>query len=163
MDIWSPRLRGARFLDLYAGSGVVGIEAVSRGAASLVSMESDPQVLLQLTENCRALVPEAAQTQSARLPEDLSRHLSLLAGDFDLIFADPPYAFDAYAELVPAAARLLERTGEMAVEHESRRELPRGCGGILLVDQRRYGDTCLSFFQREVDAQDCRKKASSSR
>ncbi len=154
MDIWSPRLGGARFLDLFAGSGAVGIEAVSRGAASLVLVDAEAHVIRQLNETCRALDLQEAQVQAARLPGDLSRSLPNLSGEFDLIFADPPYAFDEYGELLEAAAGWLAPTGEIVVEHESRRQVPELCRGLLRVDQRRYGDSSLSFYQREPETQD---------
>lgn len=164
MDIWTPLLVGARFLDLFAGSGAVGIEAFSRGAAAVVLVESDPGVLLQLKENCRVLGVAEARILSANLPADVPRLVSQLPSRFDLVFADPPYAFDEYEELLLAASRLLAPEGELAVEHASRRDLPRGCGEIRRFDHRTYGDTCLSFYrQGEGRTQDCRKKASSSR
>jgi len=106
---------------------------------------------------------EEARILRARVPAELSRSLSRFPERFDLIFADPPYAIDAYEELLLAVESWLAPSGEIAVEHESRRELPGGCGELLQVDQRRYGDTCLSFYQMEPGAQDGRKKASSSK
>jgi 16S rRNA (guanine966-N2)-methyltransferase len=131
----------------------VGIEAVSRGASPLVMVDSEPLVVQQLLDTCRALDLRNVRVQSARLPEDLSRGLPNLDCEFDLIFADPPYAFEAYAELLEAAVDRLSPTGEIAVEHESRRQLSGPYRGILGVDQRRYGDSCLSFFQRDPEIQ----------
>jgi 16S rRNA (guanine966-N2)-methyltransferase len=154
MDIWSPRLEGARFLDLFAGSGAVGIEAVSRGAASLVLVEAEAHVIRQLNETCRNLDLQEAQVQAARLPGDPAKSLPNLSGKFDLIFADPPYAFDEYGELLEAIAGWLAPNGEIAVEHESRRQLPESCRGLLRVDQRKYGDSTLSFYSRDPETQD---------
>lgn len=163
MDIWSPRLEGASFLDLFAGSGAVGIEAVSRGATCLVLVEAEASIVQQLKETCRLLDLQDVRVESRRLPEALARRLPGLDREFDLIFADPPYSFEGYIELLEAAATCLAAKGEIAVEHESRRDLPESCKGIRKADTRKYGDSSLSFYQRELETQDWRKKASSSR
>jgi len=154
MDIWSPRLGGATFLDLFAGTGAVGIEAVSRGATRLVLVEAQTHVAQQLNDTCRVLDLQNVKVESARLPEAFAKGLRSLDRQFDLIFADPPYDFDDYVELLEVAVSCLAPTGEIAVEHESRRELPEACRGIRRVDTRRYGDSSLSFYRREPEAQD---------
>lgn len=154
MDIWRPRLVGAHFLDLFSGTGAVGIEAVSRGASQSVLVESDPLVIVQLTENCRLAETPEVRIVAATVPTELDRRLSRLPGGFDLIFADPPYAFDAYTELLSALDDRLAPSGEIAIEHESRREVAVACGRLLQVDRRRYGDTCLSFYRRESAPQE---------
>jgi len=157
MDIWSPRLAGAKFLELFAGSGAVGIEAVSRGASGLMLLDVDPQAVLQLHETIRSLGLPDVQVETARLPEDLLGRLLHLRREFDLIFADPPYAFDRYAELLQAMAGWLSPAGSLAVEHECREVPPDSCGDLRKVDERKYGDSCLSFYQLESRSQDCRK------
>lgn len=147
MDIWAPRLPGADFLDLFAGSGAVGIEALSRGATGLMLIESAPQILGQLHETTRSLDLQEVRIEAGDLPADLTGRLKSWRRDFDLIFADPPYTFHLHAELIQAASGWLSPSGEMAVEHGAREVLPEACYDLLKVDERRYGDTTLSFYQ----------------
>ena len=137
MSIWQERLPGARILDLFTGSGAVGLEALGRGALSATLVDRAPASLTAVKSNCRLL--EAKDARVLRL--DLPRGLQRLTGPFDLIFADPPYDFGAYTELIEAARRVLAVNGELVVEHEAALdpELP-------VLETRRYGGTVLSFF-----------------
>lgn len=144
-SIWQERLPGARVLDLFAGSGVVGLEAVGRGALSAVCADEDPRSVKAIERNAAAL---GTPVTIRRLP--LPAGLARLAreGPFDLIFADPPYAFQDYGKLLAAAASLLASDGEIAVEHSTRGELPLETGELVRVDVRRYGESSLSFYRR---------------
>ena len=146
MSIWLPRLPGARFLDLFAGSGAIGIEAVSRGAARVVLVDSDHEVIAELTRNCEAMVEIQSTVLLARAPEGLSGVLDESA-IFDLIFADPPYAFADYRKLLRVSGGFLAPNGSLAVEHDRRRDLPEDSDQFQLVDRRQYGDSCLSFYE----------------
>ena len=154
MNIWAPRLVGSRFLDLFAGSGAVGLEALSRGAAEVVLVDADGEVLEQLRENCHALGSKNVRVIASQLPRDVGRLTDDLCQDFQLIFADPPYEFDSYPELLLAAAGWLAPSGQVAVEHDGRQELPGRQGSLRKSDQRRYGDSHLSFYEIEQPAQD---------
>ena len=143
--IWGERIEGSRFLDLFSGSGAVAFEAISRGAAHAVLVEASQRVLEALGRNRRALGVEAeTRLQRLRLPRGIGR-LEPLA-PFDLIYADPPYAYQAHDDLLRAALPLLAEGGELALEHRSgtRLETPAG----LIPEQRRYGDTAITFFRR---------------
>ena len=146
MNIWGPHISGTRFLDLFAGSGVVGFEAMSRGAASLVQVESDLKALVLLERNRQDLGLEQVQIVSAQLTRELSRSLPLAKYEFDLIFADPPYAFAEYPKLLAAISGYVTPAGIFAVEHDRRTELPAQAGEARQIDQRQYGDSCLSFY-----------------
>ncbi len=146
-SIWSDRLDGARVLDLFAGSGAVALEAVGRGALSALAIEGDPRSLAVLTANVEKLGERSVEVRRATLPAGLSR-LAETGERFDLIFADPPYRFDAYAGLVAAAAPLLSEHGELVVEHSGRIELPLEAADLVRADVRRYGETALSFYRR---------------
>jgi 16S rRNA (guanine966-N2)-methyltransferase len=147
MDIWAPRLPGTRVLDLFAGSGAVGIEALSRGASELTLVEADPRMVRRLQRTCHELGLASVRVVRATLPAALVDVDRGFEGLFDLVFADPPYAFDQYAELLVAARRVLAEGGEIVVEHAFRQPMPDRCPGLGRVDQRRYGDSCLSFYQ----------------
>ena len=141
-SMWSDRLENARVLDLFAGSGVVGLEAVGRGALSALAVDDNLRAIKTLEENA-ARVGEKLEVRRLTLPAGLSR----LTGPFDLVFADPPYAFEAYADLLAGVAPLLAPDGEVVVEHSTRREMPLEAGPLVRVDVRRYGESSLAFYR----------------
>jgi 16S rRNA (guanine966-N2)-methyltransferase len=149
-SIWSERLSGARLLDLFAGSGVVGVEAVGRGAAFALLVDSDRRSLRALSTNRELAEAASLEIRRLVLPSGLARLAHEEAGRFDLIFADPPYRFRAYAELISSAATLLTMEGELALQHSARVGLPTTVGSLTRVACRRYGDTSLSFYRRGV-------------
>jgi len=145
-DIWQDRIAGARFLDLFAGSGAVGLEAFSRGADSVVFVESDREASRRLRSVCAELAPDTSTVIQANLPEELDRVKRTVGSGFDLIFADPPYDFDAYGELLASLADSLEMGGEVAVEHSVRMELPGSPEGLTRQTIRDYGENRISFY-----------------
>ena len=145
-SIWRERVPGARFLDLFAGSGAVGIEALSRGALFACFVESDPRALRDVERNAGDLPRAAWRAWRGRLPATLGE-LAAAEAAFDLVFADPPYAFDDYERLIAGSAGLLAAGGEIAVEHSARVELPESAGATRRRDQRRYGESAISFYR----------------
>lgn len=146
-SIWRERVEGGRVLDLFAGSGIVALEAASRGALAVVAVEMAPRSVAVLEQNVRRTGTDGlVAVRRGVLPADLARLAD--EGPFDLVYADPPYRYPDYAELVAAAAPLLTAEGELAVEHASRRELPLEVAGLVRVDVRRYGESALSFYRR---------------
>ncbi len=146
-NVWADRLQGCSFLDLFAGSGAVGLEAASRGAARVVLVEGDRDVLAILSDN-RRLADLATVTQlQARLPKELEKQLP--AGErFDLVFADPPYGFEEFGALLAAVEPFLRRAGEIALEHRWRDGEPASPDSLAAVRSRRYGDSGLTLFRR---------------
>lgn len=142
-SIWADRLDGGRVLDLFAGSGVVGLEALGRGALSVLSIDQDVRAVKALEANAAQLGARLIEIRRLSLPEGLGR----LAGPFDLVFADPPYAFQAYDELAAKVAPLLAEDGELVIEHSSRSDLPIEAGPLVRTDVRRYGESSLSFYR----------------
>ena len=142
---WQVRLPGATVLDLFAGSGAVGLEAASRGASGVMLIEADPRVYQELTTAAARLAPETTRTRRARLPEELSR----IAGDatFDLVFADPPYAFADWDALLEAIAAVFAPSGEVVIEHSRRVALPQRVAHLGWESTRPYGDAALSFYR----------------
>ncbi len=143
---------GLRVLDLFAGSGNVSIEALSRGAAKAVLIDESPRSAAVIRDNLNRLgLSESAQVWTAPVFRSL-RKLAKLADTFDLIFLDPPYD----RELVGATLRtigqchLLSGTGRVVAEHSAREAVRSQYGELVLNEQRRYGDTLLSFFKREM-------------
>jgi 16S rRNA (guanine966-N2)-methyltransferase len=138
MSIVHPELFGARVLDLFAGSGALGIEALSRGAREAQFVELGARSLSALKDNIR-LVGAEAETKVHR--GDAIRFAGRLpARDFDIAFADPPYRLGLAEQLAEQwlktpFARLL------GIEHEKSVHLPHS------EDRREYGDTVVTFYR----------------
>jgi len=113
------RLDGQRCLDLFAGSGALGFEAASRGAAEVVMVERDPRALAALEHNAQAL----GATQVRLLRADALGYLASDCGRFDLILLDPPFAADLLAPALARAATRLEAGGRIYAEFGKRPDL----------------------------------------
>lgn len=145
-DIWQPRIVGARLMDLFAGTGAVGFEALSRGADFVVFVESDRAAVRRLQSACDELAPESTRVYLADLPAQMHR-VQLAAGHRqDLIFADPPYDFAGYAELLASLGDLLQEGGEVAIEHSMRVEVPETVEGLATSGSRAYGENRVTFY-----------------
>ena len=145
-SIVQKRIPGARVLDLYAGSGAVGIEAVSRGAARAVLVERDARVL---RKNLARLPP--AEAEISVLEEDAGRALVRLAvsGDrFDLVFADPPYGTREEG-LRAAAAGVLSPEGILVLQGDRFEDAP-SVSGLTLLERRGYGRNVFFFFGHDA-------------
>ena len=133
---------GARVVDLYAGSGALGIEALSRGAASAVFVERDAQAVAAIERNLEPLDVEASVARA-----DVARWLTRAEGRFDLVFCDPPY--DVASRLAgPLAERLPGLTADDArIVTESDKRNPLELPFPLIVE-RSYGDTRIAIHER---------------
>jgi 16S rRNA (guanine966-N2)-methyltransferase len=135
-------VEGASVLDLYAGSGALGIEALSRGAESAVFVERDSQAVAAIERNLAAVGADARIVR-----QDVGRFLGRAEGTYDLVFCDPPYDFasrlaGALAERLPAVTP----PGARIVTESDKRnplELP-----FPLVTERSYGDTRIAIHER---------------
>lgn len=149
------RVIGARVLDLFAGTGALGIEALSRGAASVVFVESERRAVETIRRNLdkTRLAGSAATVQGAEVFAVLTRGWGV-AGPFDLVFADPPYAVkkpgadDPGARLLADGALplLLAPGGLLVLEKAPGRPLPEGTVWNA-IRQRRYGGTEVVFLE----------------
>lgn len=140
----APPLAGAQVLDLFAGSGALGLEALSRGAARAVFVDNDRRALAAIARNINAL---GFGGRARIVRRDLARGRLPLAGPFDLVFCDPPYGrgLAGRAAAKVAEAGLLARHGLLVVEERAGVAIPV-VAPLALLDQRRYGDTCFWFF-----------------
>ena len=150
-SILLPWLSGARVLDLFAGSGALALEALSRGAAYAVLCDRDREACAAIGKNIATL---SAQERTLLLEQDAAHALKGLAGDaFDLIFLDPPYraglAQDALVEI--ARGGLLAPGGRIIVESAAD-DLPEPPPGLMVADRRKYGVAVLTMMEREDDA-----------
>jgi len=130
---------GARVLDLFAGSGALGIEALSRGAEHAVFVDTSPRALEAVRANLAASGMEGpAQVVRA----DALAHLRSTADRYDLVLADPPYDFDGWAELL---GQLVAVAPDGVVVAESDRAVPV-VGGTSVLRERRYGGTVVTII-----------------
>ena len=131
----------ARVLDAYAGSGALGLEALSRGAARAVAVDRDPGLALALESNARAIGLDAIEVHRG----DARRHLERETRDFDVIFADPPYGEDPWPWLLPACAARLSPGGVVYAEAGRALEAPEG---LVLVRHGRAGQVHYHLYAR---------------
>ncbi len=133
--ILGDRVRGARVLDLFAGSGALGLEALSRGAEQATFVELVPATLRSLRENLRAL--DLTEQASTYRGEALRFAAKLSSGAYDIAFADPPYDTDQAEQLV-TVFRDTPFASILGVEHTS-------ANALAGDDTRRYGNVALTF------------------
>lgn len=140
-------IEGWEVLDLFAGTGAVGLEALSRGAARAVSVESGRPALAILRENVRTL---GAEDRSRIEAKDVARFVEVCTLSFDLVFADPPYAQAAQvgAELAPQMARLVRPGGRWILEQSRRDPEPEPIDGFEGPVLRTYGEARIALFER---------------
>ena len=146
-SIWGRELEGGRVLDLFAGSGAVGLDSLSRGASFVVLVEKSARVIRVLERNCR-LFDRGWRIARGALPADMAKAIEPGESPFDFVFADPPYSFKNWTELLSRLDGCAAPDGVVAIEHNSRAELPKTVGNLEMVNQRRYGESSLTFYSR---------------
>jgi 16S rRNA (guanine966-N2)-methyltransferase len=138
-------LEGNQVLDLFAGSGALGIEALSRGAAHATFVDFGKVPLGVIRGNLRELGLDSRAT----VVGGDAVTAALQPGPWDVVFVDPPYASDLAVRAVTAIPiEQLAAVATIVIEHDRRHAPPDQLGSLLRVDQRRYGDTLVSFYQR---------------
>jgi 16S rRNA (guanine966-N2)-methyltransferase len=144
-------LSGIKLLDLFSGTGNVSIEAISRGAAEAILIDSSDKSGKVIRENLRRLgFADRASVRIAPVSRAL-RSLARRGESFDMIFLDPPYRNWVQPSLEAIArGNLLRASGTLVVEHSAREQPGNEYGSLILKDQRNYGDTCLSFFEHKA-------------
>lgn len=145
-NVIAPRVPGANLLDGFAGTGAIGIEALSRGAASVTFVDDDRRAIALVGENVRRCgVAERCVIIRGRLTE-VSRRLTL--APFDLILLDPPYDEKDLSAVLEAAAGVLSDGGLVVLEHARRREAPESAGNLTRTRSLVSGDSALAFYER---------------
>jgi 16S rRNA (guanine966-N2)-methyltransferase len=150
-DILAAELPGARVLDPFAGSGAIGLEALSRGAERVVLVDTSGPAVAALQENARALAHVGGEVQVFR--QDARVALGALADQgirFDVIYLDPPYGGDFYEPVLEqiGTTGLLAEGGVAVAEHFHKKVLPETIGGLVRTREVRVGDHRLSFYRR---------------
>jgi len=148
-NVLAPRIEGAAFLDLYAGSGAVGLEALSRGAARVEFVERAPGALTALRKNLEKLgIMQGFRIHGAGVGSVLRKMKGGMA--FDLVFLDPPYdAAEEYAAtlgLLGGVAELLAEGGLVIAEHRKKERLEERYGRLERTRLLVQGDAGLSFY-----------------
>src|ERR1043166_3007519 len=145
-NIVSERIAGAQFLDLFAGSGVFALEAVSRGAAAATAVERDRRTAAAI-----ANLAKAWSQPITVITDDALAAIPRFTVAFDLVYADPPYGYEQYDELLLAIDERLKLRNDalVAIEHRRRTE-PFGATLRRLTQIRRaeYGDVAMTFFTK---------------
>ena len=142
-------LAGLRVVDLFAGSGGLGIEALSRGASRADFVENDSFALAALRENLRALELEAECTVwRLELPRGLGRIRAPL-GAADVVFADPPYGGELARNTLEqlGQAGVLKAGARVVLEHHAREAMPETSGTLVKERERRYGQTAVTAYR----------------
>jgi len=145
-NIVAATVEDAAVLDLYAGTGALGIEALSRGAASAVFIDAEAascQAILQTLS--RAGFADRATVLRGRLPAALKN----APGPFDLILMDPPYQEDTAEETLLLLAPVLRENGLVVYEHGSRYNPPGRPAGLRQFERRVYGDSAIALYAHE--------------
>lgn len=140
-NVLAPRIEGAMFIDAYAGSGAVGVEAVSRGARHVILMERNPQALAIIRENLRSLAIESGATV-------VRGKASVLLPSYqaDIVFLDPPY--DQVKEYTDSLLAISQTNCRLAIaQHASRLTLQLQYGRLHKTRVLRQGDNSLSFYE----------------
>ncbi|MDA1278573.1 MAG: 16S rRNA (guanine(966)-N(2))-methyltransferase RsmD [Chloroflexi bacterium] len=140
--------RGLRVLDIYAGTGALGIEALQRGAESAVFIEQNAR---QCEEIKKALERHRLRMLGTVHRGDALVLVGRLKSEFDLVFADPPYDLDEFQELFTRidSARLIASGAIAFLEHSKMTKLPESLPGLSLSTHRRYGDTAVSVYRAQ--------------
>ena len=143
-NIVAPWVEGAHVLDLYAGSGAMGLEALSRGAAAVVLVEAQPDAVRAIERNLDKLRLTGAAVVRLDATTALA-HETAAGRKYDLVLVDPPYAMTDYAALARYLPRVLADDGALVFETAARTEpvLP----GLVVRTSRRYGSTRVTVFE----------------
>lgn len=154
-NVISSRVPGSRFIDAFAGTGAVGIEAISRGAAHVVFIENHPPAATLIQKNLDALEirlgAKIFPMDTLRALERLASAHELAAAPFDIVFLDPPYAAaEDYHRVLSflGSATFLSEDSLVIAEHRHSFDLPERFGNLQLVRVLRQGDASLSFYRR---------------
>jgi 16S rRNA (guanine(966)-N(2))-methyltransferase RsmD len=149
-DIVRNRIEGASFVDLYAGTGTVGLEALSRGAGKAFFVEPDELRLQSIKKSLQELgFYEKAIVVKGRAYEFLKKASSDNMS-FDIFFVDPPYQSDEIEKVLPvlSGGGLLSRDGVVIIEHFIKKQIPETADGLKIQKKYRYGDTVLTSYRK---------------
>jgi 16S rRNA (guanine(966)-N(2))-methyltransferase RsmD len=149
-DILQNEIKGAVFLDLYAGTGAVGIEALSRGAEQVVLVERNKERARAIGQYIGQADVEDRVDVYVQNAEVFLKRACAAGALFDIIFADPPYASDEINKVLVLLNKhnVLGEGGCLIIEHASKSRLPDDTGPFKFKRNYRYGDTMLTLYKK---------------
>ena len=142
-------LPGKSVLELFAGSGQLGIEALSRGAKLAVFTEQNPRCCQIIEQNLKTT---GLGARGRVIRTDALVYLGRGEGPFDFVFVDPPYACTQYGEILQALGSMVNPGGKVIVEHDRQADLPQENAFFSLQKTARYGKIYLSYYVRKEQA-----------
>jgi len=154
-NVLAPHISGSRFVDLFAGTGAIGIEALSRGAAEAVFLENHAPAVTLIKKNLESLgITKSATVLAADALRGLAKLAARKSPGYNIIFLDPPYAAAAdYSRVLEflGTADLLAPGGLVAAEHRRSFDLPEAAGALSRFRVLKQGDAALSFYRRPAN------------
>lgn len=147
-NIWQGEIEGRRWLDLCAGNGSMGAEALCRGAKLVIGIEQNGAACRIIQHNWQTVATQGQSFQVIR-GDILTKIRSLSGEQFERIYFDPPYASGLYERVLNAIVQddLLSSNGEIAVEHDPKQWKALDIEGLTICRQKVYGNTALTFYQ----------------
>ncbi len=146
-NILGPAISEARVIDGFAGTGALGIEALSRGAAHVTFVESDSRAVRLIADNLAPLTG-LDRNRYAIIRADFADAARRLDGSFEIVLLDPPYAEQAVERALDAAVRLVVPGGRLVIEYAKRYVAPEAHAGLTLRRRVVAGDSALAFYGR---------------
>jgi 16S rRNA (guanine966-N2)-methyltransferase len=151
-SILRERVINAKFLDLCAGTGNIGLEALSRGANKVTFLEQNVKCIQLIEQNLHTCGFDITNPQVELIRRDITQGIASLHKrdeTFELIYFDPPYEARLYQKCLSQISDvcLLQSTGILLVEHDKHTELPLEIGLLTCDRQKQYGNTCLTFYR----------------
>jgi len=145
-NVLAPRIEGARVLDGYAGTGAVGIEALSRGAAHVTFVEQDRRAAALIESNLKKCgIADGYVIIQSSVLQAIEGLRTKGTAAFDVILLDPPYASD-FHEALPHVGDIVKPDGVVILEHARRAEAPAASGRLTRVRELKSGDSTLTFY-----------------
>ncbi len=153
-SIIRKKVTEANFLDLCAGSGNIGIEALSQGAKQATFLDEDPQSIRLIEQNLERCGLNRQNPQIQIMRSDASKGISILSKHrmtYELIYFDPPYNSRIYKRCITQISdkRILETKGLLLIEHHHNTQLPLDTGTLRCDRQNRYGEKRISFYRHK--------------
>lgn len=145
-NILGNKIVDSVFLDLYSGTGAVGIEAISRGAKSVIMIDSDPSRIMSILETVEKFNLKNNVMAFKDKAYNFVKNTNII---FDIIFIDPPYQSREQGLILPLIKNksILADDGKIIIEHSSKNILPENIDNLILRKNYRYGDTILSVYK----------------
>jgi 16S rRNA (guanine966-N2)-methyltransferase len=150
-DILRNDIKDSSFLDLYAGTGAVGFEALSRGASGACFVETDRGASKEISQYIRKMELDGMTEVFTGAAERFLKRTEVTELTFDIIFADPPYASEEIEKILPSidAGDILRPGGCLVVEHPAKKTIVVPCKNLRQIKNYKYGDTMLTLYRKE--------------